>query len=50
MKAFIIENWVEWWAKREWDSRGMRRLFGHYQFVYLKKNKKKLVEWIKKVY
>lgn len=50
MKSFIIENWVEWWAKREWDSRGMRRLFGHYRFVYLKKHKKKLVEWIKTVY
>jgi hypothetical protein len=50
MKSFIAENWIEWWAKREWDRLGMRRLFGQYQFAYLKKNKKKLVKWISTIY
>lgn len=50
IKSFIVENWIEWWAKREWDHYGMRKIFGQYQFSYLKKNKKKLLKWIKKVY
>jgi hypothetical protein len=45
IKSFKAENWVEHWAKREWDAWGMRRLFGQYRFTYLKSEKKKLVKW-----
>jgi hypothetical protein len=47
LKSFKVENWVEWWAKREWDAHGMRKIFGQYQFVYLKKNKKELIKWFR---
>jgi hypothetical protein len=45
IKSFKAENWVEHWAKREWDAWGMRRIFGQYRFSYLKSEKKKLIKW-----
>jgi hypothetical protein len=48
IKSFKAENWIEHWAKREWDAWGMRRFFGQYRFAYLKSEKKKLVEWFQK--
>lgn len=48
IKSFKAENWIEHWAKREWDAWGMRKLFGQYRFSYLKSEQKKLVKWIKK--
>ena len=48
--TFKVENWIEWWAKGEWDARGMRKLFGHYSFSYTKAQKEKIVQWIKKNY
>jgi hypothetical protein len=48
--AFKVENWIEWWAKGEWDARGMRKIFGHYSFSYLKSNKKQITQWLKKNY
>lgn len=47
---FKVENWIDWWAKKEWDAQGMRKIFGHYSFSYLKANKKQTTEWIKKYY
>jgi hypothetical protein len=47
LKSFKVENWVEWWAKKEWDAQGMRKLFGQYKFVYLKKNKNELIKWFR---
>lgn len=47
---FEAENWVEWWAKNNWDAFGMRKLFGHYQFYYSKKDKSKIIKWIKENY
>lgn len=49
-KAFIAENWIEKWAKKKWDSDGMRKLFGQYQFFYSKKDRKAILDWIKKNY
>jgi hypothetical protein len=48
IKSFKAENWIEHWAKREWDAWGMRKIFGQYRFSYLKSEQKKLVKWIKK--
>lgn len=48
IQSFDAENWIEHWAKQEWDKNGMRKLFGQYQFSYLKKNKNTIVEWIRK--
>jgi hypothetical protein len=48
--VFKVENWIEWWAKHEWDAYGMRKLFGHYSFSYTKAKKEKIVEWIEKNY
>lgn len=45
IKSFKAENWVEHWAKREWDAWGMRSLFGQYRFSYLKSERKKLIKW-----
>jgi hypothetical protein len=45
IKSFKAENWVEHWAKREWDDWGMRKIFGQYRFSYLKSERKKLIEW-----
>ena len=45
LMAFRVENWIEWWAKNEWDRMGMRKLFGYYSFSYCKADKKKLLEW-----
>lgn len=50
LKTFMIENWVERKARKEWDKLGMRRMFGQYRFSYLKQYKKKLIEWIAKSY
>lgn len=47
---FEAENWVEWWAKKNWDACGMRKLFGHYEFYYSKKDKSKVIKWIKENY
>jgi hypothetical protein len=49
-KAFLAENWIEWWAKNNWDKSGMRKYFGQYKFFYSKKDKKQILEWIKKNY
>jgi hypothetical protein len=48
--AFKVENWIEWWAKKEWDSRKMRKLFGHYSFSYSKSREKEILRWLKKHY
>lgn len=48
IKSFKAENWVEHWAKREWDAWGMRKYFGQYRFSYLKSEKKKLIKWFEK--
>ena len=45
IKSFKAENWVEHWAKREWDAWGMIKFFGQYRFAYLKSEKKKLIKW-----
>ncbi len=45
IKSFKAENWVEHWAKREWDAWGMRKFFGQYRFAYLKSEKQKLIKW-----
>lgn len=47
IKAFKAENWIEHWAKREWDSVGMRKIFGQYRFSYLKSERKNLIEWFR---
>lgn len=49
-KIFFVENKVEWIAKEMWDIQGMRKYFGQFEFYYSKKNKKKVLEWIKKNY
>ena len=49
-KAFLAENWIEWWAKKNWDKNGMRKYFGQYQFFYSKRDKKAILEWIEKNY
>lgn len=46
IKSFRAENWVEHWAKREWDAWGMRKMFGQYRFTYLKSEQKHLIKWI----
>ena len=48
--AFKVENWIEWWAKKEWDARKMRKLFGHYSFSYSKSREKEILQWLKKHY
>ena len=48
--AFRVENWIEWWAKKEWDKAGMRKLFGHYRFSYKKSHKTHIIKWFKKYY
>lgn len=48
IKSFKAENWVEHWAKREWDAWGMRKFFGQYRFAYLKSEKQKLIKWFEK--
>lgn len=48
IKSFKAENWVEHWAKREWDAWGMRKIFGQYRFSYLKSERKKLIKWFEK--
>ena len=45
IKSFKAENWIEHWAKREWDAWGMRKFFGQYRFSYLMSEKKKLIKW-----
>lgn len=45
IKSFKAENWIEHWAKREWDAWGMRKMFGQYRFSYLRSEKKKLIKW-----
>jgi hypothetical protein len=46
IKSFKAENWIEHWAKKEWDSWGMRKFFGQYRFSYLRSEKNKLIKWI----
>lgn len=48
IKSFKAENWIEHWAKREWDAWGMRKFFGQYRFSYLRSEQKKLVKWFEK--
>ena len=48
IKSFKAENWIEHWAKQEWDEWGMRKLFGQYRFSYLKSERKKLIKWFEK--
>lgn len=48
IKSFKAENWIEHWAKKEWDAWGMRKFFGQYRFAYLKSEQKSLIKWIKK--
>jgi hypothetical protein len=48
IKSFKAENWIEHWAKREWDAWGMRKFFGQYRFAYLKSEKQKLIKWFEK--
>jgi len=45
IKSFKAENWIEHWAKREWDAWGMRKFFGQYRFSYLRSERKKLIKW-----
>lgn len=48
IKCFKAENWVEHWAKHEWDAWGMRKIFGQYRFSYLKSERQKLIKWFEK--
>lgn len=50
IKSFKAENWIEHWAKKEWDSWGMRTIFGQYRFAYLKSEQKNLIKWMKKYF
>ena len=48
IKSFKAENWVEHWAKREWDAWGIRKFFGQYRFAYLNSEIKKLIKWFER--
>lgn len=49
-QIFRVENWVEQWAKKEWEREKMSKEFGRYKFFYSKRNQAACMHWIHENY
>jgi len=46
-QTFRIENWMEHWARHQWNKSGMYGQFGPYKFFYAKRNRSACLRWIR---